>query len=137
MMPRIAHSAVLLAMLAVSAIASPALAAPRDDVRAGSNRCDAIADDRAWLDCYYGAAQPVRAALGLKPVPESQSRLVAQPPAGAPVPGDIPVRDQVRVFLCEVRDGWHDPMAWLPRHLTHVFGKEPAEALLREFDFTQ
>lgn len=47
----------------------------------------------------------------------------------------IPARDQVRVFLREVRDGWHDPMAWLPSHLTHVYGKERAEALLREFDF--
>jgi hypothetical protein len=47
----------------------------------------------------------------------------------------IPARDQVRVFLHEVRDGWHDPMAWLPGHLTHVYGKERAEALLHEFDF--
>jgi hypothetical protein len=84
MMPRVAHSAVLLAMLAVSAIASPALAAPRDDVRAGSNRCDAIADDRAWLDCYYGAAQPMRARLGLPPAPATQVLLVPQPAQGAP-----------------------------------------------------
>jgi hypothetical protein len=49
----------------------------------------------------------------------------------------IPTRDQVRVFLREVRDGWHEPMAWLPGHLTHVYGKECAEALLREFHFAQ
>lgn len=82
-----------LGFLAVSAHA--ASARPRDDVLSGAYRCAAIGDSRTWLDCYYGAAQPVRAALGLKPVPASQSRLVAQPPAGAPVPGDIPVRDQV------------------------------------------
>ena len=40
----------------------------------------------------------------------------------------IPVRDQVGVFLREVRDGWRDPMAWLPAHLSHVYGKERADA---------
>jgi hypothetical protein len=82
-----------LGFLAVTAVA--ASARPRDEVLSSAYRCATIGDSRTWLDCYYGAAQPVRAALGLKPVPASQSRLVAQPPAGAPVPGDSPVRDQV------------------------------------------
>ena len=49
---------------------------PRDAVRARSMRCDAIKDDRTWLDCYYGAAQPVRAELSLPPAPASQQALV-------------------------------------------------------------
>ena len=59
----------------------PVLAAPRDAVRSASARCDALADDRAWLDCYYGAAQPMRARLGLSPAPAAQQRLVPAPAA--------------------------------------------------------
>lgn len=68
--------AALLAMAAVPALTWPVLAAPRDDVRAGSDRCDVFTDDRTWLDCYYGAAQPMRAKLGLQPAPVSQQNLV-------------------------------------------------------------
>jgi hypothetical protein len=68
------------------ALVSPALAAPRDDVKAGAARCDGIADDRTWLDCYYGAAQPMRAKLGLPPAPGSQQALVPLPVPGAPAP---------------------------------------------------
>lgn len=63
---------------APAAAAGPA-ASPRDQVRAASLRCDSISDQRAWLNCYYGAAQPVRADLGLPPAPMSQQTLV--PPA--------------------------------------------------------
>ena len=66
------------------ALVSPVWAAPRDDVKAGAGRCDGIADDRAWLDCYYGAAQPMRAKLGLAPAPASQQALVPPPAPGAP-----------------------------------------------------
>ncbi len=86
---------ILLALGFLAAIAGAASARPRDDVLSSAYRCAAIGDSRTWLDCYYGAAQPVRAALGMKPVPASQSQLVAQPPAGTPVPADLPVRDQV------------------------------------------
>ena len=85
--------AIALGLLAFTAGA--ASARPRDDVLSGAFRCAAIGDSRTWLDCYYGAAQPVRASLGLRPVPASQTRLVAQPPAGIPAAGDVPVRDEV------------------------------------------
>ena len=45
--------------------ALPAQARPRDEALSGAFRCAVIADSRQWLDCYYGAAQPVRAALGM------------------------------------------------------------------------
>jgi hypothetical protein len=64
--------------------AGAALAGPREDVRLASERCDSIADEHKWLDCYYGAAQPVRAQLGLPPAPAGQIALV--PPAGSYVP---------------------------------------------------
>lgn len=64
------------------AMGSHAQARPRDDVMAGAYRCGAIADDRQWLDCFYGAAQLVRAQLGLPPAPKAQQRLAAAPPAG-------------------------------------------------------
>ena len=44
--------------------------------------CAAVGDSHQWLDCYYGAAQPMRAQLGLSPAP--QARIAAQP--AAPVP---------------------------------------------------
>jgi hypothetical protein len=62
-----------------------AKAAPRDDSRAGITRCDQIADDRQWLDCIYGAVQPMRSRLGLSPAPEFQQRLVPGGPAMRPM----------------------------------------------------
>lgn len=56
--------------------ATPALADARSDVLAGIQRCGVIHDDRVWLDCVYGANQPMRAQLGLSPAPEFQQRLV-------------------------------------------------------------
>ncbi|HEY4077469.1 MAG TPA: hypothetical protein VGM26_11125, partial [Rhizomicrobium sp.] len=47
-----------------------ALADAREDVIAGVTRCAVLTDDRQWLDCYYGAAQPMRADLGLAPAPQ-------------------------------------------------------------------
>jgi hypothetical protein len=49
----------------------------------------------------------------------------------------VPACDQVTVFLSEVRDGWQDPMRWLPQHLAHVYGNDRAAALLKEFGFTE
>lgn len=81
----------ILAFCALAASGLPALAGTREDVLAGAVRCGGIADDRAWLDCYYGAAQPMRGQLGLPPAPASQTRLVtggtaAPAPAMAPPP---------------------------------------------------
>jgi hypothetical protein len=53
----------------------------RDEVMSGAARCEGIADNRAWLDCFYGSAQPMRSLLNLPPAPIAQIRLV--PPPGA------------------------------------------------------
>src|SRR5215469_3522888 len=74
--------------------ALPAQARPRDEVLSGAFRCAVIADSRTWLDCYYGAAQPVRAALGMPPALGPQVKLAASPPAGG-APRDEGVRDNV------------------------------------------
>ena len=59
-------------------------------------RCAAHPATAVWLDCYYGAAQPVRAALGMSPAPPDQLSLSETPPAyGRPT--DISLRDQVMV----------------------------------------
>jgi hypothetical protein len=79
---------------AILSLAAPAEARPRDEALAGGFRCAAIADSRAWLDCYYGAAQPVRAALGLTPALAAQVKLAASPPSGG-APRDEAVRDEV------------------------------------------
>jgi hypothetical protein len=51
----------------------------------GAARCAGLTDNRTWLDCFYGSAQPMRALLGLPPAPSAQVKLV--PPPGAVYPG--------------------------------------------------
>lgn len=72
---------VLVGLVACGALSSPAVADPREDVVAGVARCAALTDDRQWLDCYYGAAQPMRASLGLAPAPQAQVKLLSAQPA--------------------------------------------------------
>jgi hypothetical protein len=74
--------------------AAPAQARPRDDALSGAFRCAVISDSRQWLDCYYGAAQPVRAALGMAAALPGQVKLAMSPPAGG-TPRDETVRDDV------------------------------------------
>jgi hypothetical protein len=103
---RPAHLALLLPLLAglIAAIVlvPSAQARPRDDVMSGAFRCAPISDSRKWLDCYYGAAQPARAALGLQPAPDAQVRLVLSPVSDGSLPVDVAVRDAVMsgAFRC-------------------------------------
>jgi hypothetical protein len=85
---------VLVLLASLLFVLAPASAiGPRDEVIAGMFRCAAVGDLRIWLDCFYGAAQPMRAALGLAPVLPQQARLAQNPPAGAPS-GDTALRYQ-------------------------------------------
>jgi hypothetical protein len=66
----------------------------REDVVHSMTRCATFTDDRQWLDCYYGAAQPMRAWLGLPPAPQAQLRLLQglpQPQAtgATPLPATV------------------------------------------------
>lgn len=83
-------------LLAVAAI-TPAHADTREDIIAAIQRCGVINDNKVWLDCAYGAIQPMRAQLGLQPAPEFQQRLVppaqtvyAAPPPPAPAASAAP-----------------------------------------------
>jgi hypothetical protein len=78
----------LFAATALALLSAPAFADIRDDVLSGMQRCQAIPDDRTWLDCTYGAQQPMRAKLGLPPAPDFQLRLV--PPAAGPQQRFVP-----------------------------------------------
>jgi hypothetical protein len=69
------------------ALTGPALAGPREDTMSGISRCATLPDDRVFLDCIYGAAQPMRSRLGLPPAPAAQQRLV---PAGYAAPVAAP-----------------------------------------------
>jgi len=96
-------------ILAVSTLwlAAPAMAEPtRDAVMDAAQRCEGIPDNRVWLDCFYGSAQPMRAMLGLVPAPESQTRLVPAPGTaygGAPLPRRVaPVREKPQTFLSAI-----------------------------------
>jgi len=81
------HKALLAVVIAGASLApAPVLADAREDVVNGMTRCAALADDRQWLDCYYGAAQPMRSQLGLPPAPASQLKLLQMPSAPASAP---------------------------------------------------
>jgi len=60
----------------------------RQDVLSAAIRCGSVGEDRPWLDCYYGAAQPMRAQLGLSPAPQAmpQQALAPRPPAQPQAP---------------------------------------------------
>jgi len=79
MIRRILLLAALLGAALLGVSASPAIADPRQDTLAGISRCAGLPDDRTFLDCVYGAAQPLRTELGLPPAPGFQTQLV--PPA--------------------------------------------------------
>lgn len=82
------------ALIVMSILALPASAQNvRDEVMSGAERCAGIADDHAWLDCFYGSAQPMRGHLGLTPAPPAQVRLV--PPAGMAYAAALPRRGAV------------------------------------------
>lgn len=84
---------ILCAAMGLGLLSDPALADTRDDVWAAMQRCQSIQDDRTWLDCTYGAKQPMRAKLGLPPAPEYQQRLVPPPSLSpAPVSADVAPR---------------------------------------------
>lgn len=70
-------------------LATPALAGPREDTLAGIERCRALSNDRVFLDCVYGAAQPLRTALGLAPATPGQVGLVPPAPGAAPRPAPM------------------------------------------------
>ena len=98
----------------------PVLADTRDDVMAGMQRCRAFPDDRTWLECAYGAQQPMRAKLGLPPAPDYQQRLVppvasavaAPPPMNAvPRPATAPVPTHRKASFMQILTGSATPVA--------------------------
>jgi hypothetical protein len=90
-----------LALLTQGAAAEPT----RDEVMSGAARCAGIADNRTWLDCFYGSAQPMRALLGLAPAPPAQIRLVPPPGAAYIAPDaarSAPQPEKSRGFLADL-----------------------------------
>ena len=83
--------------------AAPASADPiRDDVLANLQRCAGFTDNHTWLNCYYGAAQPMRAQLGLAPAPDSQVSLINS----APVPQAPPMKSASAASPSKSSGGW-------------------------------
>lgn len=80
------HTAVALCLAAGVA---PAMADSRDLVLDRMARCYTLTDTRQYLECLYGAVQPLRNELGLAPAPQASSfaALFAHPaPPAATVP---------------------------------------------------
>ena len=82
---------VILAIVVMGGALVPGLAwaDAREDVVSGIARCAHLTDDRQWLDCYYGAAQPMRAWLGLSPAPQSQLKLLSEQPRSSVLPATV------------------------------------------------
>jgi hypothetical protein len=92
---------VVLGILAAAALApGAALADGRQDVVNQLARCAVLNDDRQWLDCYYGAAQPLRAQLGLTPAPQANMAVLR-----APQIANIPTRAPYTAPVAAVRRG--------------------------------
>jgi hypothetical protein len=82
-------------------------AAPANTVLSGALKCAVVGDDREWLDCYYGAAQPMRVSLGLPPANDAQLHLFSSPPSGPIAPQSQDVRTIVLsgAFSCSRAEG--------------------------------
>jgi hypothetical protein len=103
---------VLLITAVLSALAPlSAEAMPRDQVMSTAFLCSVISADHQWLDCFYGAAQPVRAALGLRPASDAQVRLARQPPGGGAVHNEA-ARNEAMVAAARCYDS-PDDRQWL------------------------
>jgi hypothetical protein len=66
---------------------------PRYQTTAEALRCNGVADERQWLNCYYAAAAPVRSQLGLPaapqtapPIPNSAPMVASLQPGRQPAP---------------------------------------------------
>lgn len=97
---------------------------------AGAARCTGIADNRTWLDCFYGSAQPMRTLLGLSPAPPGQVKLV--PPPGAAylspeavrtVPPSAPPPERSRGFFADIL-GSSKPVANNVPMASYKFGRD-------------
>src|SRR3954470_11862190 len=78
-----------IAMMGGALAPGMAWADAREDVVGGIARCAHLTDDHQWLDCYYGAAQPMRAWLGLSPAPQSQLKLLSDQPKSTVLPATV------------------------------------------------
>jgi hypothetical protein len=101
------------AVIGLAASALPAAADTRDLVLERSSRCYALTDTRQYLECLYGAMQPLRSELGLPPAPQANSfaALFARPAAQAAyVPPAAPVAAApARPLLVPQQQPRHDP----------------------------
>jgi hypothetical protein len=100
--------------------------AARDEVMSGAARCAGIADNRTWLDCFYGSAQPMRALLGLAPAPPAQLKLVPPPGAAyvsAGAPRTAPRAEKSRGFLADIL-GSSKPVAADVPMASYKFGRD-------------
>jgi hypothetical protein len=94
------------------ALVQPGLANTRDEVMSRAFSCGIVGDSRTWLDCYYGAAQPLRQSLNLQPANSAQIALAAHPPTGAVTEEEAKAREDIlySVMACRSMKSDHD---WL------------------------
>jgi hypothetical protein len=92
----------LTAIMALGAFGGVALADSREDAMLRLPRCSAISDQRQYLDCFYAAAQPMRAQLGLAAAPQAagyEAIFSGQTPAPQGAPGQAVLAGREAVML--------------------------------------
>ncbi len=95
--------AIALCLVALPALAGAAQADTREQVMLRLPRCAAVMDNRGYLDCYYGAVQPMRAELGLAAAPQAATYATlftsASGPSGTLTPQAAATREDVLLRL--------------------------------------
>ncbi len=115
-------------------VCTPALADTRSDALDRAARCNVMPEGRAWLDCFYGAAQPVRQFLNLSAAPQAaQFQQVYGQPAGASATGR---RSEVleRAGHCSILPegtAWLDCFYGAAQPLRQSLGLSPATQALQ------
>jgi hypothetical protein len=117
----------IMTMLTLFAVSLPgaALAGAREDTLAGISRCNAIPDDRGFLDCIDGAARQLRARLALPAASATRTSPVLQPATGLPAPQSTVSRNAYAPPASRKR-GW----------LARVFGSAPGKPALHMAFYT-
>lgn len=70
----------LVAVVLLASIPALGQVRVRDAVMGNAYRCSVVGAPKAWLYCFYGAAQPAREALHLSPAPMAQQQMAQSPP---------------------------------------------------------
>lgn len=105
----------------------------RDEVMFAAFRCNGFSDSRQWLNCYYGAAQPMRIHLGLsaaplapvqpKPGPRTGAEMAASPARSMVGPPPSPSASRLSERSGNFEASW-TPVRVISRMVSYSFDQK-------------